>query len=132
MPKANISISAAAELSRKFECPIVIIFALENEGGTFGVTSYGQTKKLCRHAADLARKFSKAVLEGVVCPAPTEPFDVPDQPTTTTYSTLVDMVFDKEGRCTLAMRDRVVTLNRAQALALACAMQHQLEQKEPS
>lgn len=67
-------------MAKRHNCPVVLIYAIEPEAESFTVTTYGQTKALCRHAADLGRKFSQAVLGREVEPAMTEPLDVPDDP----------------------------------------------------
>ncbi len=79
--RANIPIKAAEDISKTYDCPVVIVFSIEGNGNTFGVTTYGRTKALCRHAADLGKKFSEAVLNGTVEPAQVEPMDIPDEPT---------------------------------------------------
>ncbi len=77
----RIPIKAAERISKAYECPVVIVFALEGKGDTFGVTTYGRSKALCRHAADLGKKFAEAIMNGTITPAETEPLDIPNVPT---------------------------------------------------
>lgn len=76
----RIPVKAAEKLSKDYKCPVVIVFALEGDGSSFCVTTYGASKALCRHAADLGNKFSEAVLSGVVVPAKEMPSRLPDAP----------------------------------------------------
>lgn len=77
---ARIPIKAAERLSKDYGCPVVVVFSLEGNGDTFGMTTYGASKALCRHAADLGKQFCEAVLNGTVAPSPIEPLDIPDKP----------------------------------------------------
>lgn len=80
MSRGRIPIKDAERLSDKHNCPIIVIYAIEDNGDRFTVTTYGKTKALCQHAADLGRKLAKAILDGEVVPATTEPLDVPNGP----------------------------------------------------
>ena len=61
---------------------IVFSYDERKDGGdTFNVMTYGQTKKLCRHAASLGEQFAQAVLNGKVSPVQAEPEYLPDEPT---------------------------------------------------
>jgi hypothetical protein len=60
----GIPIKAAEKLSEQYNCPIVIVYAVLDGGEQFCVTSYGKSKALCRHAADLGRKLAEAILDG--------------------------------------------------------------------
>jgi hypothetical protein len=77
----RIPIKAAERISKAHDCPMVVIFAIQDDGQEFCVTTYGETKKLCRHAADLGRKISESILDGRIAPAESEPTDLPDVPT---------------------------------------------------
>lgn len=79
--KANVPIKDAERISRERNCPVVIIFTLEGNGESFGVTTYGKTKALCRHAADLGKKISQKVFSQEITPAQQEPKELPDIPT---------------------------------------------------
>lgn len=75
-----IPIGDARALARSRGVPVVLIFAIHPDQEHFTVTTYGATKKLCRHAADLGRQLSAAILDGSVSPAETEPLDLPEAP----------------------------------------------------
>jgi hypothetical protein len=77
----SIPIKDAEEISKRRGCPVVIIFGIDAIGDRFTVTTYGRSRKLCRHAADLGKKFSASVLNGTVTPAPAEPMQLPNAPT---------------------------------------------------
>ncbi len=76
-----IPISDARRIAKERRCPVVVIFAIEEDTTRFTVTTYGKNKKLCRHAADLGRQFSKAIMQTDVAPSQEEPMDLPDEPT---------------------------------------------------
>ena len=81
MNRGKIPIKAAERLSDQYDCPMIVIYAIHDNGQRFTVTTYGKTKAMCRYAADLGRKFAKAILDREVEPAETEPLDVPNEPT---------------------------------------------------
>ena len=60
---------------------MVVIYAIHDDGKMFTMTTYGKSKTLCRHAADLGRQFARAVFSSKVEPAEEEPLDVPSEPT---------------------------------------------------
>lgn len=69
----RIPIGAARDLSRRYGCPMVVVFAITPSGDSFNLTTYGATKKLCKLAADIGDQFADAVLGGTVGPPETEP-----------------------------------------------------------
>ncbi len=77
----RVPIKAAEHISDAYKCPVVIVWALEGNGSSFCVTTYGKTKALCRHAADIGRKISEAIMDGSITPAQVEPLDLPNVPT---------------------------------------------------
>jgi hypothetical protein len=77
----RIPISEAKAISKKYHAPIVLIFAITDGGDRFTVTTYGESKALCRHAASLSEQISSKVLNGEIIPAKEEPKQLPDQPT---------------------------------------------------
>jgi hypothetical protein len=77
----RMPIKAADRISDEYDCPIVIIFALRGNGDTFSVVTYGKTKALCRHAADIGNKIAEAIMGGEIIPAQIEPTHLPDVPT---------------------------------------------------
>jgi len=79
--RGKIPIREGARLCKKYRCPVIVCFAIEADGERFTVMTYGETKKLCKHAADLGKKFAEAVMGGTVAPAPIEPTDLPEEPT---------------------------------------------------
>ena len=78
--RGKIPIREGKRLCDMYAAPVVIVFSLHDGGDTFNVMTYGQTMKLCKHAADLGRKFADAVLNGTVAPAAVEPTDIPEVP----------------------------------------------------
>lgn len=81
MAKGKIPIKEGERLSKQFDAPIVIVFSLHDGGDSFNVMSYGKSKALCRHAADIAKKIAEKVLNGTIAPSAEEPMDLPDRPT---------------------------------------------------
>lgn len=77
-----IPVSAARALARNYKCPMVVIYGIDRAGERFSVTTYGETQKLCRAAADVGRKISEGVLGGAIAPAREEPTDLPLAPET--------------------------------------------------
>ncbi len=78
----KIPIDDAKRIARERNCPVVIIFGIAGpDGETFEIATYGETKKLCRHAADLGKQFAMAVFDGTVTPSAIEPKHLPDEPT---------------------------------------------------
>ena len=75
-----IPIGDARNLSRKYACPLVVIFAINPDAESFTVTTYGATKKFCKLAASFGTQFADAVMEGAVSPPQTEPLDMPETP----------------------------------------------------
>lgn len=61
MPKGIVPISAARAISEKHNAPMVVVFAIHPDKENFTVTTYGQTKKLCRLAAQYGDGVAKAV-----------------------------------------------------------------------
>ena len=76
-----VPIADARRIGEKRKCPVVVIWAIEDDTSRFTVTTWGKTKKLCRHAADLGKKLTDAILNSDVQPAASEPLDLPDEPT---------------------------------------------------
>ena len=72
-----IPVSDAKRIGKDRSCPIIVIFAIEELGNRFTVTTYGRTKKLCKLAASFGEQFSTAVLNGTVEPPQTEPSNCP-------------------------------------------------------
>jgi hypothetical protein len=69
--KGKIPITAAADISRKYGCPVVIVFGIDANGETLHLTSYGKSKSLCKHAASLAEQIEKKIFAGEIAPANT-------------------------------------------------------------
>lgn len=80
MSKGKIPIKAAERISDQYNCPMVIIFAITQDGENFNLTTYGATKALCRHAADIGNKISEAIMNSKIEPSEKEPLDMPDVP----------------------------------------------------
>lgn len=81
MGSGRIPIGAARKMSEQYDVPMIVLYAIHPNGKEFTVTTYGATKKLCRHAADIGKKLAKAIMDAEVVPAEVEPMDVPDAPT---------------------------------------------------
>ena len=76
----RIPINVVEQLSEQYRCPMIVLWAIHDARETFTVVTYGKTKALCRHAADMAKKLTRAILQSEVVPAETQPLDMPDQP----------------------------------------------------
>jgi len=59
MENKKILISAAKEISKKYEYPEVIIFAYDPETGIQHMTAYGNTKKRRKEVASIAEAIQK-------------------------------------------------------------------------
>ncbi len=81
MAKTKIPISEGERLSKKYKAPIVIVFTILDNGNTFNVLTFGASKPLCKHAADLGKKIADKVLNGEIVPSQEEPIDIPNVPT---------------------------------------------------
>lgn len=80
MTEGIIPVSSARRLSKESGSPCIVIFAIEPDGGKFTITTYGQTKPLCKHAASLGSQFAEAIFNETVAPLSSEPDDLPDSP----------------------------------------------------
>ena len=69
MSSGAIPISDARELATKRKTPIVVIFAIEEGGDRYSLTTYGKTKKLCGWAAKVGHDIHQAVLDGTILDA---------------------------------------------------------------
>lgn len=76
----KIPISEARKISEKYAAPIVLIFAITDGGDRIAVTSYGESRALCRHAAYLSDQITDKALNGEIVPLQEEPMDLPDRP----------------------------------------------------
>ncbi len=81
MAKTKIPISEGKRLSEKYKAPIVIVFTILDNGDTFNVMTFGASKALCKHAADLGKQIADKVLSGDIAPLQEEPMDIPNVPT---------------------------------------------------
>lgn len=79
--RGKAPVKSVERIAEQYDCPAVIVFAPHDGGNQFFMTTYGKTKALCRHPADLGKKFADAVLNGTVAPAAAEPQDMPSEPT---------------------------------------------------
>jgi hypothetical protein len=79
--RSKIPIAEGERLSKKYEAPIVIVFAIQDKGDTFSVMTYGASKALCRHAASLGNQITEKVLSGAIAPEEVEPVHLPVAPT---------------------------------------------------
>ena len=74
-----IPISDARNIGQKHKCPLVVVFAIEEDVTRFTVTTWGANKALCKVAASLGDQFRQAVFNGTVAP-PAAPDGLPDEP----------------------------------------------------
>jgi hypothetical protein len=81
MTRNKIPIAEGKRLSEKYDAPVVIVFTILDRGETFNVTTYGATKALCRHAADLGEQITHKVLSGEIVPSEVEPMHLSNEPT---------------------------------------------------
>lgn len=61
-----IPISAARAMGQKHDCPIVVVFAVEEGGEQYCVTTWGRTKQLCGWAAKVGEDIHQAVMRGEI------------------------------------------------------------------
>ena len=80
MRNGIIPVSTARRIAKESKSPCIIIFAIEESGEQFTITTYGQNKALCKHAASLGKQFAQAIFDKTVAPLATEPDDLPDFP----------------------------------------------------
>lgn len=57
----RIPISAAKEISNKYDAPEVVVFAYDPETGLQHITTYGKTKDQCVDASKAGNFFKKAL-----------------------------------------------------------------------
>lgn len=79
--KGKIPISTAKAISEKHDCPIVLIFGIDRDGRRYQITTYGETKALCRLAASYSEQIADAISGGTIAALPAEPMDLPSVPT---------------------------------------------------
>jgi len=77
-----IPISDARNIGQKHKCPLVVVFAIEEDVTRFTVTTWGRSKELCQVAASFGQQFRDAIFNGVVEP-PESPDGLPCVPTVT-------------------------------------------------
>lgn len=80
MIKVKIPLGEGKRLCDKYDAPMVVVFSLHDSGDSFGVLTYGQNAKLCRHAADIGNKIADAILGSKIIPSVNEPAHLPDYP----------------------------------------------------
>lgn len=66
-------IAALREISKRFDRPIVVAFAIERCGCRFSITTYGETKALCKAAGAFGDELANAVAEGRIAAPGIEP-----------------------------------------------------------
>lgn len=64
--KGRIPIAAAQRLSETYKCQVVVVFAIEEGGDRFTVTTYGATKKLCKLAAGYGDQIAQKVMDATI------------------------------------------------------------------
>jgi len=74
-----IPVSDARELGQRHSCPLVVVFAIEEDATRFTVTTWGRNKALCKVAASFGDQFREAVFNGTVV-SPATPDGLPDEP----------------------------------------------------
>lgn len=79
MGKGLIPISAAKALSEKYKAPLVVVFSIHPDRENFTMTTYGETKKLCKLAAAYGEQFAAAVWQAAV-EIQKEPAHLPEEP----------------------------------------------------
>ena len=66
-------VAALRDFADKFDRPVVVAFALHPKGEGYTITTYGQTRKLCKVAADFGKKVGEAVQAGRIEAPSVEP-----------------------------------------------------------
>jgi hypothetical protein len=62
----RIPISDARKIGEQRGCPVVVIFAIHDNGERFALTTWGKTKRLCGWAASCGKDIHEAVMSGAV------------------------------------------------------------------
>ena len=69
MPRGAIPIKDARELGTKRQCPVIVIFGIEENQERYTITTWGKTKKLCAWAAKIGNDIHNAVTRGEILDA---------------------------------------------------------------
>jgi hypothetical protein len=77
----KIPISEAKKIAEKYGNACVVIFGLDDDAMKFNVTTYGKTKKLCRHAASFGEQISNKIFNQEIAPETEEPKHLPEEAT---------------------------------------------------
>lgn len=79
-----IPVSDARELGKKRKCPLIVVFAIEEDVTRFTVTTWGRNRELCQVAASFGEQIRQAVFGGEVVP-PDTPDGLTPEPSVTAY-----------------------------------------------
>jgi len=60
--KGLVPIKAAQAISEKYKAPVVVVFAIHPDREHYTMTTYGETKKLCKLAAHYGSEMATAIL----------------------------------------------------------------------
>lgn len=70
-------IAPLRDYAKKFDRPVVVVFALERCGNRFRISTYGETTKLCKLAGLFGEQIAAAVADGTIAPPLIKPTAVP-------------------------------------------------------
>lgn len=70
-------IAPLRDYAERFDRPVVVVFAIERGGERFRVSTYGESKKLCKLAGAFGDQIAEAVRDGIIAPPEVEPLSVP-------------------------------------------------------
>ena len=82
-----IPVCDVRDIGKRRKCPVVVVFAIEETGDRFTVTTWGRNRELCQVAAGFGEDIRKAIFGGTVEPRLT-PDGLPDEPTVTAHERL--------------------------------------------
>lgn len=70
-------VAALRDYAAKFDRPVVVAFSIERGGDRFHITTYGETKQLCRLAAAFGDRICDAVASGRIAAPDVDPGPLP-------------------------------------------------------
>ena len=66
-------IAPLRDYAKKFDRPVVVVFAIERGGERFRISTYGETKKPCKLAGSFGNSIAAAVADGTIAAPEVEP-----------------------------------------------------------
>lgn len=66
-------IAPLRDYSKQFDRPVVVVFAIERGGERFHISTYGETKRLCKLAGSFGDAIAQAVADGTIAAPEIDP-----------------------------------------------------------